>query len=127
MIAYTQRRDRGPAKWPAIITPKQQLVATFTRKTSSGRRVPRSYLLSGMLRCGNCGGKLFSALLGESRRYVCQAGPQQGGCGRMTIVAAPTEETPAARSRVLRKTETLALVSPPELPSYVAYSSRERG
>lgn len=57
----------GPAKWPAIITPTQhqQLVATFSRKTSSGRRVPRSYLLSGMLRCANCGGKLFSSVRGK--------------------------------------------------------------
>jgi hypothetical protein len=84
----------GPAMWPAIITPAQhrQLVATFARKTASGRRVPRRYLLSGMLRCGNCGGKLFSSVRGETRRYVCQSGPDHGGCGRMTIVAAPVEE-----------------------------------
>jgi site-specific DNA recombinase len=84
----------GPAMWPAIITEAQhhQLVAAITRKTTSGRRVPRSYLLSGMLRCGNCGGKLFSSIRGESRRYVCASGPDHGGCGRMAIVAAPTEE-----------------------------------
>jgi len=82
------------AVWPAIITPArhQQLVATFARKTSSGRRVPRRYVLSGMLRCGNCGGKLFSSVRGETRRYVCMAGPDHGGCGRLTIVAAPVEE-----------------------------------
>jgi site-specific DNA recombinase len=45
-----------------------------------------------MLRCANCGGKLFSSVRGETRRYVCMAGPDHGGCGRMTIVAAPTEE-----------------------------------
>jgi site-specific DNA recombinase len=84
----------GPAKWPAIITSAQhqQLVATFARKTTAGRRTPRRYLLSGMLRCANCGGKLFSSVRGETRRYVCMAGPDHGGCGRMTIVAAPTEE-----------------------------------
>ena len=82
------------AVWPAIITPAQhqQLVATFARKTTSGRRVPRRYVLSGMLRCGNCGGKLFSSVRGETRRYVCMAGPDHGGCGRLTIVAAPVEE-----------------------------------
>ena len=82
------------AVWPAIITPAQhqQLLATFARKTTSGRRVPRRYVLSGMLRCGTCGGKLFSSVRGETRRYVCMAGPNQRGCGRLTIVAAPVEE-----------------------------------
>lgn len=82
------------AVWPAIITPArlQQLLSTFARKTSSGRRVPRRYVLSGMLRCGTCGGKLFSSVRGETRRYVCQSGPDHRGCGRLTIVAAPVEE-----------------------------------
>ena len=75
--------------------------------------MPRSYLLSGMLRCANCGGKMFNALLGESRRYVCQAGPDHGGCGRMSIVAAPTEETAAARSRVLRTPEPCPRIALP--------------
>ncbi|MCU1557280.1 MAG: serine recombinase [Microbacteriaceae bacterium] len=82
------------AVWPAIITPAQhqQLVSTFARKTSSGRRVPRRYVLSGMLRCGTCGGKLFSSVRRETRRYVCMSGPDHRGCGRLTIVAAPVEE-----------------------------------
>ncbi|TXN27946.1 recombinase family protein [Lacisediminihabitans profunda] len=84
----------GPAMWPAIISPEQhrQLLAAFARKVNSGRRTPRSYLLSGMLRCGNCGNKLFSAVRGDTRRYVCQSGPDHGGCGRLTIVAGPVEE-----------------------------------
>jgi site-specific DNA recombinase len=84
----------GPAVWPGIITPEQhyQLIATFARKTSSGRRVPRRYLLSGLLKCGTCGGKLFSSVRVETRRYVCMSGPDHGGCGRMSIVAAPIEE-----------------------------------
>ena len=88
----THRAERS--LWPAIITPAQhqQLLATFARKTTSGRRVPRRYVLSGMLRCGTCGGKLFSSVRGETRRYVCMAGPNQRGCGRLTIVAAPVEE-----------------------------------
>lgn len=84
----------GPAVWPAIITAEQhrQLVAIFARKTPSGRRTPRRYLLSGLLRCGKCGNKLFSSARRESRRYVCMSGPDHGGCGRLTIVAAPVEE-----------------------------------
>lgn len=82
------------AVWPAIITPgeHEQLVAMFERKKQSGRRTPRRYLLSGMLRCGKCGNKLFSSARRDTRRYVCMSGPDHGGCGRLTIVAAPVEE-----------------------------------
>lgn len=82
------------AIWPAIITPAQheQLVAAFARKAQSNRRAPRRYLLSGMLRCAKCGGKLFSSARVNTRRYVCMSGPDHGGCGHLTIVAAPVEE-----------------------------------
>lgn len=82
------------AVWPAIITVAQheQLVAAFTRKSQSNRRAPRRYLLSGMLRCGRCGNKLFSSARRDSRRYVCSSGPDHGGCGHLTVVATPVEE-----------------------------------
>jgi DNA invertase Pin-like site-specific DNA recombinase len=88
----------GPAQWPAIITPSQheQLVAKFTSRAASDRRAPRRYLLSGMLRCGKCGGKLFSSVRRDrqvtTRRYVCSSSPDHGGCGKLTAVAAPIEE-----------------------------------
>ena len=84
----------GDAMWPAIITPEQhrQIVAMYGRKTPNGKRSPRRYLLSGMLRCGKCGNKLFSSARRDTRRYVCMSGPDHGGCGRLTIVAAPVEE-----------------------------------
>src|SRR5690606_29481575 len=69
------------AVWPAIITRNQheQLVAAFARKKTTGRRTPRRYLLSGLLRCGKCGNKLFSSVRKdrkiETRRYVCMSGP----------------------------------------------------
>lgn len=82
------------AVWPAIITVAQheQLVAAFARKSQSNRRAPRRYLLSGMLRCGRCGNKLFSSARRDSRRYVCSSSPDHGGCGHLTVVAAPVEE-----------------------------------
>jgi site-specific DNA recombinase len=86
------------AIWPAIISPQthDRLVSAFQRKASTGRRVPRRYLLSGMLRCGRCGGKLFSASRTvngrETRRYVCSSSPDHGGCGKLTVVAPPVEE-----------------------------------
>ena len=100
----------GEAMWPAIITPAQhkQLVAMFFRKTSSGRRVPRRYLLSGMLRCATCGGKLFSSVRGETRRYVCMSGPDHHGCGKLTIVAQPVEELIAEAVLIRLDSPTMA-------------------
>jgi site-specific DNA recombinase len=84
----------GDAVWPAIITPQMhhRLVAMFERKTASDRRVPRRYLLSGLLRCGKCEGKLFSSARIDRRRYVCMSGPDHGGCGGVLVTAGPVEE-----------------------------------
>ena len=84
----------GPAVWEAIISPeiRDQLLRASTAKRVSGRRVARRYLLSGMLRCGKCSNKLFSSARRGTRRYVCMKGPDHGGCGRLTVVAAPVEE-----------------------------------
>lgn len=90
----------GPGVWPAIITPaeRDRVLARFAEKARSGRRAPRTYLLSGMLRCGRCEHRLLSAARYERnprhavRRYVCQSGPDQGGCGRLTVVAEPLED-----------------------------------
>ncbi len=82
------------AGWPAIITEQQhdRVLALMGQKASSGRRAPRRYLLSGLLRCDKCQGKLSSAARETTRRYVCLSGPDHGGCGRLTVVAAPVEE-----------------------------------
>ncbi|GAB2739963.1 recombinase family protein [Sinomonas soli] len=84
----------APAVWAAIITPeqRQQVLNRMEAKRVSGTRALRSYLLSGLLRCGKCGNKLYSSRRAETRRYVCQSGPDHGGCGRLTVVAAPVEE-----------------------------------
>jgi len=83
----------GPAVWPAIITGDQhrRVRALAAQKASSGRRAPRRYLLSGLLVCGKCGSRLYSAARETTRRYVCSAGPDHGGCGRLTVVAQPVE------------------------------------
>lgn len=84
----------GPAVWEAIITPeqRQQVLNRMEAKRVSGTRSPRRYLLSGLLRCGKCGNRLYSSLRAETRRYVCLSGPDHGGCGGLTVVAAPVEE-----------------------------------
>jgi site-specific DNA recombinase len=95
--------------WKAIITPEQrrQVHALLAQKQNSGRRTPRRYLLSGLLRCGKCGHTLYSAARENSRRYVCSASPDHGGCGRLTVVAPPVEALVAAG--VLHRLDTPAL------------------
>jgi len=89
----------GPAKWPAIITPaeRDRVLARVAARAVTKTRAARTYLLSGMLRCGRCGNRLFSQAHhvnpdNRVRRYVCLKGPDHGGCGRLTVVAEPVEQ-----------------------------------
>jgi DNA invertase Pin-like site-specific DNA recombinase len=93
----------GPAVWEPIITEqtRARILARMSEQSRTGRRSPRRYLLSGMLRCGKCGGVLFSSPRQDTRRYVCLSGPDHGGCGRLTVVAAPVEDL-IARAVLLR-------------------------
>lgn len=92
------RRHRGqvigPAAWEPIITEadRAKVLARMAERAAAGHRSPRRYLLTGLLRCGRCGGVLFSAARQDARRYVCLSGPDHGGCGRLTIVAPPVEQ-----------------------------------
>ena len=99
----------GQAVWPEIITREQrrQVHALLAQKVTSGRRTPRRYLLSGLLTCGKCGYKLYSQARENTRRYVCSASPDHGGCGRLTVVALPVETLVAAG--VLHRLDTPAL------------------
>lgn len=93
----------GKAVWEPIVTEQMRarVLARLSEQSRTGRRSPRRYLLSGMLRCGKCQGVLFSAARQDTRRYVCSAGPDHGGCGRLTVVAAPVEDL-IARAVLLR-------------------------
>jgi site-specific DNA recombinase len=84
----------GPAVWEPIITIEQRekILARMADAATNRRRTPRRYLLSGMLRCGRCGNRLYSSPRKNRRRYVCLSGPDHGGCGHLTIVAPPVEE-----------------------------------
>jgi DNA invertase Pin-like site-specific DNA recombinase len=84
----------GPAVWEPIITADQrdQIIARAESRRVSGRRSPRRYLLSGIVRCSRCSQRMYSETRGETRRYACISGPDHGGCGRMAIVAAPLED-----------------------------------
>jgi hypothetical protein len=101
------------ATWPAIITTAQhsQVVSIVESRKITGRRTARKYLLSGMLRCGKCGNRLYSSARQEgtksTRRYVCSSSPDHGGCGGIMIVAAPVEEWLA--EAVLMRLDTPAM------------------
>ncbi|WP_082594133.1 recombinase family protein [Phycicoccus sp. Soil802] len=84
----------GPAVWDPIISTdeRNRVLARIESRKTSGRRAPRRYLLSGLLRCGKCGNRLYSAARATTRRYVCNSGPDHGGCGRLTVVAEPVEQ-----------------------------------
>ena len=84
----------GPAAWKPIITQDKHalILAEAERRAVSGRRAPRRYLLSGLLRCGRCDNKLYSAARESTRRYVCSSSVDHGGCGKLPVVAAPLEE-----------------------------------
>jgi hypothetical protein len=89
----------GAAVWPAIITPadRDRVLARMAARSVTKTRTARTYLLSGLLRCGRCGNRLYSQARHSNpdnrvRRYVCLKGPDHGGCGRLTVVAAPVEE-----------------------------------
>jgi site-specific DNA recombinase len=99
----------GPAVWEPIIseTDRARILARMAQQASTGSRAPRRYLLSGLLRCGRCEGRLFSSVRKTTRRYVCQSGPDHGGCGRLTVVAAPLEELVTAA--VLYRLDTTEL------------------
>jgi site-specific DNA recombinase len=104
----------GQAMWPAIITveDRERLLAAVAARSWQRRRAPRRYVLSGLLRCHRCGAKLLSAARHEStgvrRRYVCTGGPDNDGCGRLTIVADPVEDLVV--EAVLARLDSPALV-----------------
>ena len=108
----------GPAAWEPILSvdTRNRLLALKDARSTSGRRTPRRYLLSGMLRCSKCGGTLFSASRQDVRRYVCVSGPDHGGCGGITITAPPVEQLIA--DAVLYRLDT------PELADALAGKSR---
>ena len=83
----------GQAVWPGIITEEQRrlVLALFEQRKRSGRRAVQTYLLTGLLRCGKCGGKLFSSPREGKCRYVCRSGPDHGGCGGIHVTAEPLE------------------------------------
>jgi DNA invertase Pin-like site-specific DNA recombinase len=77
------------ATWPAILTDDEwkPLTALLSDPRRGRRGAPRRHMLSGILRCGECGQRMVAgpAWRGSKRKYVCMAPPY--GCNRVSIVA----------------------------------------
>lgn len=91
----------GRAQW-------ETLAARIRRVARPGR--PSTHLLSGIARCGHCGGPLWTSWRkdpdgGRVARYACVSRPGQPGCGRLTVVAAPLDQ-------LIRDTVIIALAGP---------------
>ena len=94
-----QREHRGEilggAEWRAIITPQQttRIRAVLDDPTRRHRRSPRRYVLSGLLRCHKCQGRMLGRPTEQGkRRYVCTKGPAFTGCGRTFVDAEGVED-----------------------------------
>lgn len=86
----------GKADWPAIVTPEESdRLRVLLSEPSRQRFSPasgRTYLLSGILRCGICGGGLVGRPKGKVPRYVCPNLPGGRTCGKVATVAQRTDD-----------------------------------
>jgi site-specific DNA recombinase len=82
----------GEAKWPQIIdrATHEQLRALVIDSQYVKRGRPAVHLLSGVLRCKRCGGKMYFSPLANGGRYVCDSRPH--GCGVTGIKAELLED-----------------------------------
>ncbi|MQA14978.1 MAG: recombinase family protein [Pseudonocardiaceae bacterium] len=82
------------SEWPAIITHAESdrlrtlLGGRVGTRPGSGTRK----LLSGLLVCSRCGRPMVSRPQDGHPRYVCDANPGRGGCGRMYVNMARADE-----------------------------------
>jgi DNA invertase Pin-like site-specific DNA recombinase len=83
----------GNAVWPALIS-RRDHDELCRRLAGKARTVPaRRSLLSGLLRCGRCGGPMGHHIRdGNHGRYYCIPEPNSRGCGRVAIQAQPAED-----------------------------------
>ncbi len=89
--------------WPHIITPAQsdRLRALLTAPGRGGTNGhgARSYLLSGLLRCGLCGHPMYGRVHNGTPRYQCVKDPGRPNCGKVAVYAHRADDE--AREKIL--------------------------
>lgn len=82
------------AEWDPIITPTESERLRAVLSTRNPRqRGPRTYLLTGLLRCQRCGSRMESSPHNGRRRYACVKYPgTTGRCGGTFVMAEPVEQ-----------------------------------
>lgn len=84
------------AVWPAIISAEDsdrlRVILTDPARQKFSPATGRTYLLSGILRCGRCGGSMCGRPKGQTPRYVCPNMPGGTTCGGTATVAARTDD-----------------------------------
>ena len=88
--------------WDPILSPTDTL--RLRANFHPGAPRPRRHLLSGILRCGKCGGRMGS-YANHGFRYVCRK--DEGGCGGLSITAPWVEQVVSLA--VVEALPTLAL------------------
>lgn len=90
-----QGRVVGTAAWePLVERPVWETVrALLASREHPARAVggPRKYLLTGLLTCGTCGGRLYPRRNADRQRFGCLPTPA-GGCGGSLVVYEPAEQ-----------------------------------
>jgi site-specific DNA recombinase len=86
----------GDAVWPGIIS-KDDTARVRALLMDPERRSPsataRRHLLTGILRCGRCGGAMSGRPREDGRmRYLCKKEPGNNRCGKIFIAADPADE-----------------------------------
>jgi len=86
-------------KWPALITSDEReslLVRLANNRTNVAKVVaPSRHLLSGLMRCGDCGGPMYVTTykaIGQASRYTCYKEPGKLWCGKVSAFAQPLED-----------------------------------
>lgn len=111
-------RDDGDGKaidapWVAIITKAEhrQLRAKLAKNANAGRRVAKTYLLTGgLVRCGKCGAAMIGRPINGKPTYCCAK--DRGGCGSVFTRVAGVDKVVIERA--------IQIVDGPTLREHVA-------
>ncbi len=109
--------ERYPAVWPAILDLGDWEALCLLLGTRKGHKRVRSYLLTGGIFCGTCGGTLTprtkAAKDGYARQYQCVRMPGRArNCGRVKVTSDRVEEW-AVRVVLAGMTDLEVLAAPP--------------